>query len=82
MNHAKRNPGIPKRPNPQKNAKVVLGTSCQDSRLPRDRPQSSMSCVAAISLSDVSFELNPWRTFTERFHSVHLGLIMRIVNNI
>ena len=25
MNHAKRNPGIPKRPNPQKNAKVVLG---------------------------------------------------------
>jgi hypothetical protein len=24
MNHAKRNPGIPKRPNPQKNAKVVL----------------------------------------------------------
>src|SRR5471032_2200593 len=25
MNHAKRNPGIPKRPKPQKNAKVVLG---------------------------------------------------------
>jgi hypothetical protein len=27
MNHAKRNPGIPKRPNPQKNAKVVLALS-------------------------------------------------------
>jgi hypothetical protein len=26
MNHAKRNPGIPKRPKPQKNAKVVLAS--------------------------------------------------------
>src|SRR5476649_1384872 len=27
MNHAKRNLGIPKRPNPQKNAKVVLAST-------------------------------------------------------
>ena len=34
MNHAKRNPGIPKRPNPQKNAKVVLdgGTAIRSGR--------------------------------------------------
>jgi hypothetical protein len=30
MNHAKRNPGIPKRPNPQKNAKVVLAKAFFD----------------------------------------------------
>ena len=34
MNHAKRNPGIPKRPNPQKNAKVVLVRTI--GRLPGD----------------------------------------------
>ena len=32
MNHAKRNPGIPKRPNPQKNAKVVLGDRAKRER--------------------------------------------------
>src|SRR3984957_16085937 len=30
MNHAKRNPGIPKRRNPQKNAKVVLGVQSRE----------------------------------------------------
>jgi hypothetical protein len=43
MNHAKRNPGIPKRPIPQKNAKVVLG-----SRLKRPLNTASLSTANAL----------------------------------
>jgi hypothetical protein len=51
MNHAKRNPGIPKRPNPQKNAKVVLvinklGEVIADSK--RDRIEKEKRSAALI----------------------------------
>jgi hypothetical protein len=44
MNHAKRNPGIPKRPNPQKNAKVVLGSGLID--------QSQKATAAATQIAE------------------------------
>jgi len=52
MNHAKRNPGIPKRPNPQKNAKVVLGLQRKCSRFGEedDMPQRFFGDIGPCSL--------------------------------